>query len=477
MYAVNSNFDDEIHVDNTTLEFDKCILNYSGGVQPNPNQPLLGSYFKNSCLNPLHILDSNISGINIRYLDPKYNNVAIGDYRLKLNQTNGSPLIEFVDNSNIASGVTISLDNYKLDLTDSMGNINHDLYSQFVYVQDSTIVLSDYNKETKWAEFANDYKNLDYKIRSILNFSEYNVRTVSSLSINDNEADPYPYDWDYKKITSTKIGDEYFIIPRSVISVEDIINTKINTVGTVFYRGITKNNITVLDNRNIKGVAFDAKQSNVSESVTWLIDGNNQTLIKQNVFTGTAIETYPLLCPSKYKGKVKPSGVIYVGVDGERAKFLRSDDPNQELFGSEGGEFSFLPTLMNTKYDLRGVTVYNDNLFITASEYQLDVNDRTIVPSGVSFGRLLQYYSNDLFYNYIKFPGQDGGPIKHSLSLYNKYPTDITKYEDGSLLVADYYSQSGIFKYRLAYDYAMISTSYDNETRVLLREFYTDVRL
>jgi hypothetical protein len=56
------------------------------------------------------------------------------------------------------------------------------------------------------------------------------------------------------------------------------------------------------------------------------------------------------------------------------------------------------------------------------------------------------------------------------------YPTDITVYEDETLMISDY-SQPKIYKYNFAYDYAIVGTSYDNLTQILLREDYNDVDL
>ena len=57
----------------------------------------------------------------------------------------------------------------------------------------------------------------------------------------------------------------------------------------------------------------------------------------------------------------------------------------------------------------------------------------------------------------------------------NKLPTDLTVYEDGNIFVADYANISGIYRYKFAYDYAIVEEQYEKLSRVLLREYYPEV--
>lgn len=470
-----STMNDPTYISGSYLAINESIFNNSiilSGVTTS------GSYVKNTCLYPYPTLYSGVELTNIISSNPKFNNAAMGDYRLKFGDTVGSECVEVADS--VLSGVNVRVSNTQLKLLDNRGVIRDDSFLNFIYTQGSTIALTDYNKEYKFAEFLDNHNNLLYQLVPTIEFTEFNVPTFPSFDLNVYGIDPYPWDWDVKTFRTTRIGyDESYLIPRSIIDVDKIITSKLGTLpATIFYEAISKSNFKIYDQIKYRGAAFDSYLSSPSESIIWLIDSNNQSLIKQNAFTGENLEVYPLLCSTSTKAFARPSGVIYVGVDGDYYKYIKTSDPNKEYRAySENGDFQWLPINLNTKYDIRGVVCYNGNLFISASQYPLDIEDRNVIPTGSLAGRLLWYYDNDLFYNYLKMPGDENGPKISLLASGNSYPTDLTIYEDGSIFVADYYSPSGIFKYDLAYDYALIQSSYDNETRILLREYYPNVDL
>ena len=477
VYVNNSTFDDPIYIDNSFIQLNKIIINDIIGIS---GAAAATSVILNSCLYPQPILNLNITESGNIYSDPKFNNSIFGDYRLQFKQTEGSSCIEVEPNTNISSDVIIDVNSSLLQLFDEKGLIKLEEYLPFVFTQGSTVLFCNHNNEYTFAEFIKDHKSLSYQLIINAKFTEYNIQTQPSFETNLNYSDPYPWDWDIKTFNTTRIGiDETYLIPRSIINLENIITSKLGSLpGSIFYESITKNHIKIYDQFNYRGISFDSNLSNLSESIIWLIDGNNQSLIKQNLFTGENIETYPLLCASTKKNFARPSGLIYVGVDGDYYKFIKLDDPSFELkCYSEKGDLQWLPTNINTKYDLRGILNYNDNIFITASQYSTDIASRSTIPTGLANGRLLWYKNNDLYYNYTKMPGELNGPTIMSLVSGNYYPTDLTLYEDGSILIADYKSLSGIYKYKLAYDYALVQSSYDNETRILLREYYNDVDL
>ena len=475
LIITKSTIDDSILINNTLVKVNESILYSLSGVA------LSGSYLYNSNINNQSSFDVNITEYNNIYTDPKFNNINIGDYRLKFEQTNGSDCVEHLYNPNLSDDVIIDLSVASLQIFDNINIINYEQFLPFTYIQNESMVFSDYNKEYKFAEKKSNYKNLQYNLILNAKFSEFDILTKPSLEIDPNIKNHLsPWDWDIKTFSSTKIGNnDTYIIPRSVINIEDILTLKLGeTLGTVFYKNLSKKNITPYDKINYRGVCYDTELSNPSQSILWLIEGNNQTLIKQNAFTKESLETYPLLCPNTNKKTVTISGVIYTGVDGDYYSFIKADDPNIKILGnSEIGDFQWIPTNLNTKFDIRGITNYESNLFLTAGQYPEGVSDRSQVQIGNPLGIILWYNNNDLFYNYIKNPDEINGPKITILSSGNYYPTDLTVYEDGSLLVADYFSPSGIFKYELAYDYALIQTSYDNETKVLLREYYNDIYL
>jgi hypothetical protein len=464
-------------IDGDSVYIDKTILMQLSGTAA------ASSHISNSNIYPSGYSDTvNISGTNNIEADPKFNNPTYGDYRLKFEITGGSPCVEHVENPAVASGVTIQTQPGQVKFYDYKGMISINEFIPYIYSQGSSIVISDYGKEIKFAETKANFGTLAYEIYGNALFSQRNVQTQPAFDPDINDIDMHPWDWDYKEIQSTQIDKHNnYIIPRSIINIEDIIQNFLTSESftSVLFEGIVKENIKVYNNIDYRGIAYDSNLSSPVETINWIVDGGNQSLIKQNTFTGENINEYPLLSSIPTKTFIKPSGLIYITVDGDYYRFRREDDPNIELLAeNEQGYFQWICTDINTKYDLRGVLAYKDNVYITASDYQTsDVTNRSAVPSGSALGKLLWYSNNDLFYNYIKKPGTSGGPKECVLTSGNYYPTDITAYEDGSIFVADYYNASGLYRYKLAYDYALIQSSYDNELKVLLREAYNNVDL
>lgn len=477
----NSTIDGLVLISGTALSIDRSILSNSGyNIQ---GTAASGSYISDSCLYISGCSDTTgITFTNIGSGNPKFNNTSVGDYNLKFQLTDGSPYIEHYDNAAISSGVTIQVDQANLKLSDNRGSVPLYEFLPFIYTQGSSLVFTDLGKETKFAEAISQYKTLYYELLSTASFTKKNVQTEPAFNPNINIVDDFPHDWDYKAIETTQIEDHNkYIVPRSIVDIEEIIKEFLAEVSAdnTLYQSIEKQHIKPYDQTDFRGISFDYNLSSPTHSIMWVIDGANQSLLKQDVFSSEILESYPLLSTTPTKTLIRPSGLIYVGVDGDYYRFRKELDPNVELHAeTEDGQFQWLCTELNTKYDVRGVLSYKNNIFITASDYQTqDVLDRTVIPSGQAVGKILWYYNNDLFYNYMKKPGVTGGPRENILASGNYYPTDLTAYEDGSIFVADYSHESGLFRYNLAFDYALIQSSYDNETRVLLREPYNNIDL
>jgi hypothetical protein len=476
LYTNQSTFNSPIYIKNTLFQGYRII---ASGIE---GPAYVGSSLNDSCLYPYSILDANIATSNIINKDPKFNDAANNDYRLKFGQ-NGSPCISISTIEDYDS-VDFNLDTSKIVLSDDRGKIIEFLSG--IFVQNNTLIFSDYGQEIRFAEFFKLHKNTKYKIGFNILFDQYDTMLKNSFSPQDDIDDPHPWDWESMEIQTPKITEyNTYIIPRSFIDIPSIIDSKSNGILTqkVYFSGVNYDNIKLYKKYNIKGISYDEDLSSPNNSVAWLIDGTNQALIKENVYTNEELEYYPLCCSTPSKGQIRPSGLIYTGVKGDYYTFLKFSDPNKELIGpSENGDFYWVKTDINTTYDLRGIKTYKDNLFITGSQYIGNtVTNRYDIPLFNSVGIVLQYNSNDHFFNYIKMDDKTNtdplSPKLHILQDNNHYPTDITTYEDGSLLIADYLSKSGIFKYRPAYDYALITSRYDNEARVLLREFYDNVDL
>lgn len=429
---------------------------------------------------------STITSTATSTLDPKFNNSTIGDFRLKIGEATGSPYIEYVDNVNFTSDVEIAVEEAQFRIIDKQGSKELDTFHRFVYKQGSTIRFTDYNKEIEFSKSLKYNQNLYYRQFANLKFSEYNIPTEASFSTTETVPDAHPWDWDWKTISSTKVGDEQYLVPRSIVDLEKIVENKVGGFAThILWDSIDKKMIKVFDQSLYRGISYDPKQSDTGISILWLLDSRNQTLIKQNAFSGEELDSYPLLCSPLNKSTVRPSGLVYVGKEGDQYRFVHSNDPGMEILsptyitlenGEKGGDLPWIPTHLNSLVDIRGILAFKDHIYLTASLYSEPISDRSVIPTGYAQGIMYWYPSNDLFYNYTLRPEDSDGPEMGILSSGNMYPTDISTYEDGTFLVGDY-KKSDIFRYKPAYDYALVQNSINNTTRVILRESYEDVTL
>lgn len=420
-----------------------------------------------------------ISGLNISG-NPIFNNPDTFDYRLRLKDTIGSPCIEVRDPKLLASSVELITDQSQLILNDTRGRVPFDAYKDFVYKQGNTLLLSDYEKETKFANVKVNYTLSRYDLYAQAVFSAFDIPLVPAM---DGPYKPFPFDWDFKKFNTTKITDENeYIIPRSVLDVATAVSPYVGEwLDDIAFGQLKKQHITPYLYKDLRGVAFDYDISGPDQATMWSIEGRNQILTKLNAYTGEVIDEYPLLIANRATQHIYPSGIIAAGVFGDKYKYLLSSNPNIEFLAeSDDGRFKWLSTSLDINKDIRGILAYKNNLYLTLTEYNDTITDRGTIPtpptnSGV--GKLLRYSNNGTFEDYIANYNMDYAPTQMTLDRNNSYPTDITIYEDGSLLIADYLNSSGLYKYRFAYDYALIQSSYDRESRVLLREDYNDVEL
>lgn len=238
---------------------------------------------------------------------------------------------------------------------------------------------------------------------------------------------------------------------------------------------INKSAIVVKNKTDYRGVSYDYDLSGQSRSTLWMVEGINQRLLKQDAYTLENIEDWPLLCPG-VSTMVTPSGLIYIGPQGDWFKYLIISDPSKEVFApTEIGKFYWINTEINNSYDFRGILAYKDNLYLTGTKYIANLEDRDSINTGSGVGLIYRYDNNNTFEHYISSEKSDVDI--YMLSSGNIHPTDISIYEDGDLLIVDYTNSSGIFKYTLAYDYALVGNSYDKDTMVLLKERYNNVEI
>lgn len=408
-----------------------------------------------------------------------FNNPSYGDYRLKFDYTNGSDYVEHTSKS-VPSDVSLRCEISNIMASDNKGALENNEILRFNYKQGNTLLHTDYGKEIEYAYFVKDHQDLNYIVTTHASFSIEEQNLKSCLSKNGDH--DQPYDWNLRTFQSPEIvkddTDFQYIIPRTYIDLDPIINKKLSFLGDVQFRydRMNKSNIKVYNQEISRGIAYDFNLSSPGQPVLWRIEGRNQLLIKQNPFTQEDIKFYPLLSPDLGDNNlIQISGLAYVGIRDDKYRFIDVNDPNKDYIGeNEQGYFKWIDTTMNPQFDVRGILSYKNNLYITGTRYSEDIYDRTEIPQLDSAGYILRYYNDSKLSYYIKSLDSLGNR-KMSLDDSNSLPTDITIYEDGNIFISDYANNSGLYRYEFAYDYALIAENYDRLSTIWLREFYPTI--
>lgn len=431
-----------------------------------------------SCMYPSGTLISGITQTNVINSDPKFKDANNGDFRLKFKQTVGSPCVELYD-LQLYSGVTLYTEQAQFSISDSKG-YSVDKFLGFIYKQGNSLLISDYMKELEFASAKEGYKDLIYTVQMRANFTASGVATQPSFNKISNQ---FPYDWDYKTFETPEITDRHkYLIPRTIVDIPQTISPFISNLQTVQFSVLDKRAYSPVQFNDYRGVGYDFDLNSPGTSIVWMIEGTNQRLIKVNAFTGEFLEDYPLFVPD-VSGKylVKPSGLLYVGVYKDQFRFILESNPSIEILADNAdGRFKWISTEIDAQKDARGVVAYKNYLYLTVTEYHPQpIYDRTTTPiyEG-SVGKILRYDNNNTFEHFIaNYTTSQIGPSGFLLASGNAYPTDLTIYEDGDLVVADWNNNDALFKYRFAYDYAIMQSTYDTETAIILRENYDNVDL
>lgn len=459
-----------------------CYYSIMSGISYCVSGVLSTGIIQECMLYPTGWYSSNISSSGISYVLPQFYSPSVGNYNLIIDSMNGSSGIEYID-INMPEDLSLSIDNRQFLIYDGKGNTNLYEFIPFIYRQGNTIRFTDFNKETKFADIKEKRTDLQYSLMSTATITKHNIRVSPSFDIKHpyyGGKDQNPWDWDIKTFYSTKIDDEAtYIIPRSFINLEETFGNEIDFLpeeSVILYPKITKNYIKVYNTNEYRGVSYDEFLSRPAESLVWIIEGRNQKLIKQNAFTGENIEDFPLLCLNlSGRPTIIPSGLIKTGVKDDKFLFRRISDGLEVEGIGENGEFYWLATDINTKIDFRGLRTYKGHVFITGTRYSEDIYDRTVLSDSLGAGVIFMYDNNLNWYHYTANEDSSDGPVGMILESGNNYPTDLTIYEDSSIYIADYMNNTQLYKYKLAYDYAMVNTDYSRNTRVLLRESYQDI--
>lgn len=436
------------------------IFNGSYGVDILPGNITMGAF--NCNFNPTYGDTTYTSGCVIGA--PNFKDTPRGDYSLLMgtsDNTAASPAIDLVATTPTYNYVTTAgLHGFMFPGRAITG------YDVFLYQKANNIVFSDYMREVMMGKLMDQYDqplNFEYNFKRTVKV--YDAIARSAFSLSDSDVD-WPYEWDYKQLETPEIKTINYIVPRSLVDLTNIITESYgNENYTVNLDNISMNAYKRLDKR---GISFDYNNSTHTRMIVWMLD-EAQTLTMRDVYNGENLASYNLLPPVHPSGDkifIKPSGLIPYGKTATGYKFIIESDPNTIIEGiDEYGSFEWMPTDINTQYDLRGILAYKDDIFVTA------VYTNNEVPEPV----LIRYPNKGYYADY-----QKPAPYMMPLSPNNTNPTDITVYEDGTLFINDYnVDGSGmyVYQYKPRYDYALKESFNQSNVRLLLRERYEDVTL
>lgn len=478
-------------LDNTIpLKLNKSLISVNGSILKGDDVAISGemseySSIYDSCLYPTGWANNiyTPSSGNLIFNDPLFHNSSIGDYRLNFKSNTGSDCVDHKPLYNLDGYIDVECNYLRLYTSNDL-YIDPTITLSFTYKRGSVIIMSDHEKEIEFAKTIRTKNIKGFDLSYFYNTTKYNIPVEASFDYLESHTggiDKQPFDWDYIHIPTTKIGsNEWWLVGRSFIDIEKILTTELSELpGIALFTKIDKTKIKIFNKIDDRGVAYDKCGSYPGTSIVWILDGRNHLLKKHNAFSNETIVTYPILGPKCDRTHVRPSGIIFSSAENEKYKFIRTDDSSIVLTAENDlGDVQWIPNHLDSKIDIHGIVTFKDNLFISMTQYSESINyDEFKLSGGV--GNIVMYSNNNLFHKYIINPNFNNfdDPTLFSTSKDNAYPTDMTIYEDGNICVLDYLNRNKIYKYKLAYDYAMVENSYDSETKVLLREEYNDVSL
>ena len=329
---------------------------------------------------------------------------------------------------------------------------------KITYTINDVFIISDYKKELEVSRLMNkigDELNIQFEYTKV--HILHNQITHSAFPYNGNESETWPYEWDIRTFDNYSTVEETYAIPKSIIDITDILKD-------VFFLqpGVTSlrnMNVTATKKDTVNGVAFDYGNSTNTQKVIWSLNADN-VLFKTNIYTNVDLESYNLLSKQKNDDQlfIKLKGLIPFGKHKNGYQYSLESDQDIVVLGQDDlFNFKWLPTDLTNGYALSGLVVYKDNLYILGKQ-----NKKTVI---------LVYPNNDTFDAYTTLE-----PTVIDLEYDDITPGDITVLEDGSFLISDLNS-SKLYNFIPQYDYARVQLSYTNNSKIILREQYDDIKL
>lgn len=386
----------------------------------------------------------------------EFKNHAFNDYRLSIN----SELVQFDWDGITDTNIEIDTNNFIIGAENfTLPSFN---YLHLVYQNKYTLYFSNYENEEYFARILHNSIGLDqYSVSYRYKFSTDDILLKPTINAS---ASYLPYDWDIKEISSLAIKNNQYIIPRSYINLKIYFNDIINNYGEININLLNKNDIEVYDKLNYTSIANDFNLKSFGKNFYWLTD-DKLNLYKKDSYTNEDV-IYPLFVKSFDKETIKPSGLIPLGWIDNKYSYSLSNDPNVKyLSDNANGEFYlFDTTLKNKNYKIHGMLAHKGKLFMT---FESKNNCGILVYDN---NRSIEYYITSTGASYTEeIPYFIKTPNVSNLS-------DITIYEDGTLLVGNY-TNNEVYKFRICQDLLFIESSIDSNNRLIMKESYSQIEI
>ena len=462
----NNNVDLKLYITNSTIDGSIVSVSINSTATFNSNILLSDVLNKTEVIGELSYTNNayviqpitpDIS-INNKHINrPKFKNEELGDYTLMHGYGITLSIFELLDKND---GIDFNIKSLKIRDTD--------LLERYTYQFQNTLTLTNYMLERKFADllysynYYNESKQLEYNINYKKIFNLTNQKTIAafSLSPNDSVKALWPYEWDYFKIDTPEVEPKSYIIPRSIIDITDIIKNEFSVNTNI--ASIQNFKIITLKKVDHYGLAYDYFISDKTNKYLWSINEQN-ILTLTNVYNGSVEANYPLMSKliTAETTLIRPSGLIKYGhtTDGYY-NYTLEDNPNVVIKGIDDDyKFEWLCTEIDDTYDFGGMLAYKGNIFVGVKYTNSDET------------KLLVYPSRGTFKDYSSLT-----PEEIVIPTSGLFPSDITVLEDGTFLIAN--SNNNIINhYQPMYDYALIRSNTKDDTKLLLREQYEDIKL
>lgn len=281
--------------------------------------------------------------------------------------------------------------------------VNNYITNRFKYKQRELATL------IKGAPVIDGVTVFDFKLRMQVKTSIYNIVT-SSAFVTEN---PWLYEWDYKTITTPKIDDTSYIIPKSIIDVTSTIVSLQTTTNNISFDNVS---FKAFKNIEFKGMSYDYDISTPGSLIVWAIDTDNN-IIKRNIYTDEVVAKFPMFS-EKRNTLLTIKDIIPL----ESNKYMKESTKEIVTLKDERSRTDWLDLGINSDYDLRGLLSHKGLTYITCVH----------TTPGQRIPKVVMFQSNSNFLDFINNNFKEFELLDNHDGI-----KDLTVFEDGSLLIAD----------------------------------------